>query len=237
MKKIYFLMTAVLLSGGVFAEDLAMHLDNYTDAQATSDDPLMMDFTIENVGGTISAGDTIYWSFVIGTTTYATNDLASGFVMYTVLQADMLMNDSFAIDAMDPTGSWLGTEFGSANGSFCAMVYGVGAISLGLGNTDSNINDNRECVDYTNLGAGFGVTNVAEISVYPNPAVDAVNFSLGGNIVDEIRIMDISGRVIDVISVNGSNEILDVTAYRSGIYFYAIIKNEEAILTEKFVVK
>ena len=225
------------MSGSVFAEDLALNLDNYNDGDPSSTDPLNMDFSIENVGGTISSGDTIYWSFAIGIATYATDDLQSGFVMYTVLGADMMTSDAFAIDAMDPTGAWLGTEFGSANGSFCAIVYGVGVISLGLGNTDTDFANNRECVNYTNLGAGFGVTNVAEISVYPNPAVDAVNFSLGGNIVDAIHIMDISGRVIDVISVNGSNEILDVTAYRSGIYFYAIIRNEEAILTEKFVIK
>lgn len=252
MRKIY-LLFAVLISG--FAanaqNDISVSLNNYTDGEATSDDPLDLVFTITNNGATVPTGDTIFFTFLIGTTNYSMN-LTSGSVSYIKLTADWATGAANAIDLSmlttppsTMTSAWLYSEFGNDpnpapltgfSGNVCAFaVVGEDGLQLNAAN-DASYLDNFECVDYTVDQSSFGENDLGTISVYPNPATSEINFNLGNNEVDFINILDISGRIIDVITVTGNTEGLSLSSYENGVYFYQIVRNDEAVKTEKFVV-
>ncbi len=62
-------------------------------------------------------------------------------------------------------------------------------------------------------------SNPVEISIYPNPARHTLNILTNDTPVDEVRIVDILGQVV-FRSVNRSNHYeINVTGFRSGIYF------------------
>ncbi|MEZ4923365.1 MAG: T9SS type A sorting domain-containing protein [Crocinitomicaceae bacterium] len=85
-------------------------------------------------------------------------------------------------------------------------------------------------------GVGFDEQGLTAINVYPNPATTEVNFNLGNNDVDYIKVLDLSGRIVDNIVVNSSVETLSTVKYQNGVYFYQVINNNEVVKTDKFVV-
>lgn len=235
MKKLYFLSLALGLSLMSNAQyDLSISLDNHTSGQATSENPLNMDFTITNNGITVAAGDSIYWAFVINSDYYATDDLAPGFVMFTKLSAAFVNGASFSIDAMDMGMAWIYGELG-LTGNVCAAVLGVNANSAGV--TDILLANNMMCVNYTVTSvAGIGGNESVAISVYPNPAVSTINFQLNNNEVDLIKIFDISGREITALQVSSALESVNTENFEAGVYFYQIINNGTILKTDKFTV-
>ena len=236
MKKIYLLLMAVALGTAVNAqEDLIISLDNYTDGQATSADPLDLSFGMRNNSGfTIPMGDTVYFAIQIGAQVYTVDNLTPGFVTGTILGADWLDGTDLSVTAAVMSMSWIETQLGAKTGDVCAVIVGVGSASLSSV-TDVAPLDNVNCVDYTSFLAVDDL-DLSQISAYPNPATNVINFNLGTNNVDQIQIIDISGRVIENISVNSSIESLDVSAYGNGVYFFQILKSDEVLTTEKFVV-
>ena len=239
MKKIYTFLFSLLLAAGAFAQpNVSVTLDNYTSSEATSDDPLDLSFVITNEGSTaIPMGDSLYYAIRIGSQLYSLIDLAPMTVTYSILDAELLAGGSAGVTAPTITMDWLFDEFGGTNGLVCVRV-GVGFNSMALdAANDSDYSDNEICVDYTVTAVtGIGEEDLSQISVYPNPAVDVINFNLAGNTIETINVMDVSGRVVDVINVNESIEVLDVNNYESGIYYYQLVKNGEVVKTDKFIV-
>jgi Secretion system C-terminal sorting domain len=85
-------------------------------------------------------------------------------------------------------------------------------------------------------GAGLAEDKLAQIKAFPNPANDIINFYLGENDLDQIKIIDIAGRTVDVINVNASTETLNLDSYQNGVYFYQMIQGQDVVKTSKFVV-
>jgi hypothetical protein len=54
--------------------------------------------------------------------------------------------------------------------------------------------------------------------------------------VDQIRIVDITGRNVMNISVNNSIETISVSDYQNGVYFCQIISGGKVVKTSKFIV-
>ncbi|MCB9188242.1 MAG: T9SS type A sorting domain-containing protein [Flavobacteriales bacterium] len=88
-----------------------------------------------------------------------------------------------------------------------------------------------------------GYLNGLKMSAYPNPAADVVNINYGiENSSDnvEIKIIDATGRIIEVIN-SGSKlqgeyvETINLNSYAAGKYFYTVTTNAGS-LTKKFVV-
>lgn len=196
-----------------------------------------MDFTITNAGDSLIPGDTIYVGLNIGTTFYTLNGgFLSGQVNYLVVGVDGFPNGATsAVNVDDVSGSWMSTAFGASNGTLCATILGVGDSVLSGSNSDANLLDNFECVNWSDA-SDFGEYDLSQIDVYPNPASTDVYFSIGTVQADQIQILDLSGRIIDVINVTNSIEMLDVNSYQNGIYFYSVVKGETVLTTEKFVV-
>lgn len=103
---------------------------------------------------------------------------------------------------------------------------------------DYNIGDT---VTYTYnhvSSVGVGENGLADLTIYPNPATDAVTI---GNISPEItqlQVINVVGEVVKNISLTGKNtQTLDVSDYPAGIYFVSYANSEGTTRTEKLVIK
>lgn len=250
MKKIYFLLFAMIIGSGAVAQiDLRADLIGYSSMQATSDDPIVMDYYVINDGQTIPTGDTIFLALIltdqssyIYNYSVATAAPTAGTVSILVLTADFNMGDTIPVTGIPPVDmQWVYQETGDLNPNICGVGY-VGQTAFATAGTqgagmETNFLNNSECVDYTvTWVTGINEADLSQIKVYPNPATDQLNIYLGENEVEYVQIMDISGRIIDNVQVTGNTEMLDVSSYQDGIYFYAIVQNGEITMTDKFVV-
>ena len=68
------------------------------------------------------------------------------------------------------------------------------------------------------------------LSVYPNPASDLINFAIDYNKATAVKMMDITGRVIETVNFNLNNAQVDVRNYNAGIYMYQVLDNEGNIV-------
>lgn len=78
---------------------------------------------------------------------------------------------------------------------------------------------------------------VPDFTVYPNPAKDELTISFDGNTADYgLKIVDILGNVVyDEASITAYK--IDISHLNSGVYFYSLVKEGEAIKTQRLVVK
>lgn len=84
--------------------------------------------------------------------------------------------------------------------------------------------------------AGIENQDLNMISLYPNPVSSSATIELGNNDVDLLNIVDMSGRIIETISVNNTTETINVETYTNGVYFYQVVSNGTVLKTEKFIV-
>jgi hypothetical protein len=74
----------------------------------------------------------------------------------------------------------------------------------------------------------------SQIQVYPNPVKDIVYISSNRGEIENILLMDISGKVIPGIELNQSGKTLqsfDISGIENGIYIINIVTNQ---LTKSF---
>jgi hypothetical protein len=81
-------------------------------------------------------------------------------------------------------------------------------------------------------------TNVlVDLSIYPNPAPNYLNFSTDNLSQKNILIYDITGKLVDKQNFNSGKLKLDVSSYNNGFYLYSILNTAgEVLKTNKFVV-
>ncbi len=109
----------------------------------------------------------------------------------------------------------------------------------------ANLNDTISITVRFNgtIGIEKAPGNVPELSAaYPNPATDQVTFNYSntedyGTIV--LMIRDFAGRTIKegVLPAGQGIVEFDLSSVESGVYFYSLIRNQQALLTRKLVVK
>jgi len=68
--------------------------------------------------------------------------------------------------------------------------------------------------------------------VFPNPARDKMEIQGAGNRIDEVEIVDVSGKSIRIVPTNASSAALKVEDLRPGIYFLRI-KSGGVVVTKK----
>jgi large repetitive protein len=73
------------------------------------------------------------------------------------------------------------------------------------------------------------------VSVYPNPAANAVTFAMSGGIVNRISITDITGRYITGIDQPGSIATVDLTGIPAGVY-QAVLQTSKGNINKKIIV-
>ena len=85
---------------------------------------------------------------------------------------------------------------------------------------------------------GLGIDNdlnSEDISIYPNPANTIVNFNLPLN-VDQVLVTNAIGQTVKTFNMPDTNLELNVTTFKTGIYFVQV-KKGEAIITKKLIVR
>lgn len=105
---------------------------------------------------------------------------------------------------------------GETNASFIATESGDYAVIV----TENNCVDTSACVNVTINTVGIQSLVEEAMFLYPNPVKDACTIINFENNIDELRILDISGKQIDSFKPKSAN--LNFSAYPSGIYFVQI---------------
>jgi PKD repeat protein len=74
----------------------------------------------------------------------------------------------------------------------------------------------------------------SRVNVFPNPASDLVNFEFYNMDVETLHLFDMTGRIVESISVRRTQLTLDISSYNSGMYIYQLIDaNGNRIKTDR----
>lgn len=91
-------------------------------------------------------------------------------------------------------------------------------------------------IDLTFTSASTPTLDLANLSVYPNPVSDRLNIDYKENI-SYLTVYDLSGRSVKSLSTNNSNNSIDVSDLKSGIYMLRIKTENNNVSTVKFIKK
>ena len=78
--------------------------------------------------------------------------------------------------------------------------------------------------------------NNLNVSVYPNPANDVVNFKLNGE-ATSVSIIGLDGKVYSTKSITGNTTSVNVATLAAGIYVYEIVAENGSVTRSTFVKK
>lgn len=76
--------------------------------------------------------------------------------------------------------------------------------------------------------------NTLKVSVYPNPANSLLNFNMAVE-GSSISIMSTDGKIVSTTSMSGLNASVDVSALKSGMYFYTVTSANGMSVRNSFV--
>ncbi len=119
---------------------------------------------------------------------------------------------------------------GSKDGA--AMIGYVDLFTGSVNTTSFLAIDNVKIVDGVTLGTND--TEIANVSLYPNPAQGFVNFALEGK--GNVEIFNISGQRVMGAELNGTTSV-DISGLNSGMYFAKVTTLEGAVKSMKLQVK
>lgn len=74
----------------------------------------------------------------------------------------------------------------------------------------------------------------ANVSIYPNPTIDLCTIRLENSIMDEVRVFDLSGKMVRSMKVNDQEVKIDMSQLSSGTYFIRILSDKN-VTTHKIV--
>jgi hypothetical protein len=176
-----------------------------------------INYTITNKGVALTSADSIIIVFTVNNSLVQTQ---SGPVA-------QLYTGGLAVGAsVNRSLTGLALNFNTAgNANICAIAV--------LDGDSVNTTDNAGCAAVS-LQFNVGVDELSKaaqsLNVYPNPASDLVNFSIDYNKAASVKMMDITGRVIETVNFDMNNAQVDVRNYNAGIYMYQVLDNEGQVI-------
>ncbi|MDM8159887.1 fibronectin type III domain-containing protein [Labilibaculum sp. K2S] len=75
---------------------------------------------------------------------------------------------------------------------------------------------------------------IEELKLYPNPAKDFVTLYIQGNIQSKVRISSLTGKTIQIITLDQESNTIDISNLPSGMYFISIEDGDE-IISKKLI--
>ena len=84
------------------------------------------------------------------------------------------------------------------------------------------------------IGMAIGTIELADINIYPNPTVDAINFTLDYDVI--AHVYDLSGRKVFSKTLQNGTTSLDVSGLHFGVYTIDFV-NDHSIARASFVKK
>lgn len=92
-------------------------------------------------------------------------------------------------------------------------------------------------LEITGVGIEHQIGN-GKIKVYPNPVTHQLTFDIENVKVTSLRIIDMSGRVLDYnVNINSHQYSIDVSTFETGMYFYELRNNEKIVGIGEFLKK
>ena len=89
------------------------------------------------------------------------------------------------------------------------------------------------------ITAGVGEWNGSTFNIYPNPTTSILNveWSMGNVNADaaEIQLLDVYGRLLDVVKANSGTTQIDLSAYANGVYFVQLVADGQVVGVRKVV--
>jgi M6 family metalloprotease-like protein len=89
------------------------------------------------------------------------------------------------------------------------------------------------------ITAGVGEWNGSTFNIYPNPTTSILNveWSMGNVNADaaEIQLLDVYGRLLDVVKANCGTTQIDLSAYAKGVYFVQLVADGQVVGVRKVV--
>ena len=145
-------------------------------------------------------------------------------------------------------------EISSGSGSFSLAANATKTINVKFhpnleGYKSANLlADGSNCNDVSASVSGNGVTAIDDavllkyiINIYPNPAFDKLNIEFTDNInkIEELTLYDMLGQAVYLINgknINTTNFVIDLSEYKSGIYYLNIQTKEDGIIRNKIII-
>lgn len=113
-----------------------------------------------------------------------------------------------------------------------AHTFPVAEVSFDAGATTYN----ASYLSSTMVGVNEAAKPKTNITVYPSPAAEKVNFS-GAAEGSLLVIFDQNGKMVEQTTLRKNNNIINTASYTNGLYYYNIIsKNGAAVSKGKFAV-
>lgn len=116
-------------------------------------------------------------------------------------------------------------------GQGCGYGFTMGATPRAWNGTISY------CVGITGIEEN---ANEATSTIYPNPVSGTATLTVGGQPLQHaiVQVTDVTGRVVNTIeNVNGNTVEINAADMSSGMYFYNVIQNGQAVSNGKFIVE
>lgn len=160
------------------------------------------------------------------------------FFTYQSLQIGRL-SGSFVVDSMAKVLGMKSVFYTFQDAPHVPFSPGVGTTASSTAYMDTTEGLLRDFLFDDIKTAGVGVNNIlanSDVKVYPNPAKENVSIETikGNNNV--ITILDLSGKIIEMVNTSKTITVLNTSNLTSGIYFIQIT-NEFGSITKKLVIE
>lgn len=247
IKKLLFVSTAVLFTGLVSAQsiDLMDHYDNSIDGMSHAE-----------YGTAVTLSETKF--HVENLTGNTVNYTAKAYEMSNPTAVDLQICFGTACYIASAGTSAGQTVAGSAalSGNAIDSTFKVAPFAFGWSPGDSavwrvtihnvsNASDSSSAIiKWKYNGVGINEVDVVQASfnAYPNPATSnlSINYNITGDVNSSfIKVYDVVGKEVSTHRLmNQKGKLnLDVSALKSGVYFYTIYADNQALKTERVIVK
>ena len=78
-------------------------------------------------------------------------------------------------------------------------------------------------------------SDIAELTVYPNPATNSITFNTGIYQDFKLKIFNAIGQTVLQKQLAAYNTTLNIQSFRQGMYYYTLINNKGKVISGKFV--
>ena len=114
---------------------------------------------------------------------------------------------------------------------YCVSIFGENAVSGAFWN--QTLGEDAGAAYFLGpLETNINTINENNITIYPNPTSDKINFDFANNDILQINISDITGKTIISKTEVQQNETIDLSNFENGIYFINIQTTNEIFTTK-----
>jgi hypothetical protein len=237
MKKMFTLLSAVIVSTAFFAQVTVTYqvdiTDYLADGATLSPDGIRIGGNFADLGTTVAQ-----WS---PSDASAAMTLVSGNVwsISIVYPENQVGEEQFF--------KFVNGDWGTNEGAGASSIADDGC---GLADNDGNINrrliipaaDATVCFDWDTCDecetGSIENNKIASLSVFPNPATDVVTFEvvLNNASTATVKVMDLTGRVIATETLENNQAKIDVAHLAAGTYMYEVVAGN-AVTAGRFIKK